>query len=340
MKVCLETKGRRFPIIIAENYKLNPFILDFNAVEGSKAIRRLNDKSQVYCNPNNTHIRTRGTHTAEVTSRAEIISELLGLNSVLCRTIAQGHDIGHAPLGHVGESILTKYGGKKFKHNINSVVVAQKIERKGKGLNLCPEVLEGILNHSTGGGPLSLGPNAIQEISVVVCADKIAYVLTDIDDAIRYNYLTPNQLPKELNFLGYNERSRTKKVIDALVEESARKGFVSFSEGEVFDAFKSLKDFMYERVYYEMDKEVMSTYEPLLMKLCDFMDSLKYDVHPVLATSLLTDKEVRQFGGVVNESRKPQKEMFSNWGVFEILRYIDGKKIDYTDPDLGWIKQL
>ena len=82
------------------------------------------------------------------------IAENLGLNKSLCMAIAAGHDIGHAPYGHVGESMLSKLSGKPFRHEINSAVVAQHIERKGRGLNLTYEKV--VLGQNIGNRPLLL----------------------------------------------------------------------------------------------------------------------------------------------------------------------------------------
>jgi dGTP triphosphohydrolase len=89
------------------NYEgiIDPFIIDQSKISESKAIRRLLDKTQVVFNPGSPHIRVRASHTSEVNSTAKNISDILGLNNNLVEAISLGHDIGHAPAGHLFEKI-------------------------------------------------------------------------------------------------------------------------------------------------------------------------------------------------------------------------------------------
>ena len=96
--------------------------------------RRLIGKTQIFNTGMGEHYRNRLTHTLEVVQIATTISKCLGLNMELTEAIALGHDIGHAPFGHIGErtlnyimnncDILDKYGvelkkGQRgFKHNL------------------------------------------------------------------------------------------------------------------------------------------------------------------------------------------------------------------------------
>jgi len=139
-----------------DDYNIDPLLKDYFKILESKALRRLNYKTQVWTCPTiNYNIRTRRIHTDEVEATAIKIASMLNnkgfeINLNLCMAGALGHDIGHTPYGHEGERVLSKLEGKEFKHYIFSVIVAQSIERKGKGLNLTAATLETILNHSSG----------------------------------------------------------------------------------------------------------------------------------------------------------------------------------------------
>jgi len=338
--------GRKFKSDV-DIHILDPFLNDYARILQSKAYRRLADKTQVMCYPDNPHVRTRLVHTNEVVILALAISEQLGLNNHLCMAIAAGHDLGHTPFGHLGESVFSKYAKdfygeeRDFKHNVNSVVVAQKIERRGRGLNLTFETLEGILHHSRGAGELITHASVPNEYTVVMFADKIAYTFSDLNDAIRYGYLKESEIPHAALKLGLSQRRRTKTVIDALVRESKEKGRVSFSEGKEYELFKEVKDFMFQEVYFEVDWEIQRT---VLRKICEFFAERQdtFGVDPIVLASLLTDKEVIDFGSILLKTRKPGIEKIRNFGIFEIYPHIphptDGE-VDYSNPDLNWKDQ-
>ena len=113
-------------------------------------------KTQVFLAPEGDHYRTRLTHTLEVSQIARTIAKALRLNESLAEAIAFGHDLGHTPFGHSGETVLNKICEDGFTHYEQSVRVVEKLEKNGKGLNLTWEVRDGIRNHRTAGHPSTL----------------------------------------------------------------------------------------------------------------------------------------------------------------------------------------
>ena len=91
-----------------ENDMRSDFGRDYTRILHSLAYRRLKHKTQVFFNTRNDHICTRMEHVAHVESISYTISKALGLNFELTKTIAIGHDLGHAPFGHKGEQIIKK----------------------------------------------------------------------------------------------------------------------------------------------------------------------------------------------------------------------------------------
>ena len=179
------------------------FQRDRDRIVHSKAFRRLMHKTQVFISPEGDHYRTRLTHTMEVAQIARTIARALNLNEDLTEAIALGHDLGHTPFGHLGESDLNNVVCGGFRHNEQSVRVVDIIEKTGKGLNLTKEVIDGILNHRGKGNPKTL------EGKIVQISDKIAYVNHDIDDAIRSGILKENDLPKQhTKILGNSSHNR------------------------------------------------------------------------------------------------------------------------------------
>ncbi len=165
------------------------FQRDRDRILHCKSFRRLKHKTQVFLSPEGDHYRTRLTHTLEVSQIARTISRSLFLNEDLTEAICLGHDLGHTPFGHAGESILNEIVPGGFRHYEQSLRVVEKLEMEGRGLNLTWEVRDGILKHSKGTGAVfskqDKGRPATLEGQVVRVSDIIAYVNHDLDDAVR-----------------------------------------------------------------------------------------------------------------------------------------------------------
>ena len=127
---------------------LSAFGLDRDRIIGTKAFRRLMHKTQVFIAPAGDHYLTRLTHTLQVSRMARTISRALNLNEDLAEAICMGHDLGHAPFGHLGEATLAELHPGGFRHNRQSVRVVETLVNDGRGLNLTWEVRQGILRHS------------------------------------------------------------------------------------------------------------------------------------------------------------------------------------------------
>jgi len=217
-----------------------PFQRDRDRILHSKAFRRLKGKTQVFIDPAGDHYRTRMTHTLETTGIARGVARALRLNEDLTEAIGLGHDMGHPPFGHAGEEALDRCVeecfGRRFRHNEQSLAIA-------RALNLTHEVCDGILTHTGPQEPETL------EGRIVKIVDRVAYINHDIDDAIRYGILQPNELPAdEIAVLGSRGSERIDRLVHDLVETSEHAGDVRQS-GEVGEAMLSLRAFMFEHVY-------------------------------------------------------------------------------------------
>lgn len=115
----------RAPLIYAQRYDENRnlraeiynnertlFQKDRDKVIYCPAFRRLSGKTQVFNSAHDDHLRTRLTHSLEVAQIARSIASRLNLDVDLTEAIALGHDIGHAPFGHVGERELNTFMNK------------------------------------------------------------------------------------------------------------------------------------------------------------------------------------------------------------------------------------
>src|SRR3712207_6027681 len=217
-----------------------PFQRDRDRILHSKPFRRLKGKTQVFIDPAGDHYRTRMTHTLETTAIARGVARALRLNEDLTEAIGLGHDLGHPPFGHAGEealdACLRERFGLGFRHNEQSLRIAES-------LNLTWEVRDGILKHTGLAEPETL------EGKIVRIVDRVAYINHDIDDAIRFGILAPDDLPRnEIDLLGDTGSRRIDTLVHDLVETSARAGDIAQSD-EVGEAMLSLRTFMFERVY-------------------------------------------------------------------------------------------
>ena len=245
------SRGREFPE--KDCFIRTCFQRDVDRIVHCESFRRLKHKTQVFLSPTNDHFRTRLTHTLEVVCTARCISRCLGLNEDLTEAIALGHDLGHTPFGHSGEAVLNEISETGFHHASHSVRVVTRLEKDGEGLNLTKEVIDGILKHSkgkTGSATFSEESKPLTvEAQVVRIADLVAYLNHDIDDAIRANVITLDELPKEpLKLLGNRHSVRIHTMVRDIISNSYGSDLIKMSS-EIGEATEELKRFLYSDVY-------------------------------------------------------------------------------------------
>jgi len=210
------------------------FQRDRDRIIHSRAFRRLKHKRQVFLITDGDHFRTRLTHTLEVAQISRTMARALGLNEDLVEAIALGHDLGHTPFGHLGESVLNeilqgrdtldgvfdgpalslkssegKAGFGGFKHNYQSLRIVDGLEQKYEfsGLNLTAPVREGILKHTRlkrgqyqypnfGVDALAFELDAATTIEgqIVAIADEVAQRTHDLEDGMRAGLATVEQV--------------------------------------------------------------------------------------------------------------------------------------------------
>lgn len=252
------------------------FYRDIDRIIHSSGYTRLIDKTQVYSFIQNDHITRRVLHVQLVSKIARTIGRSLALNEDLIEAMALGHDIGHTPFGHKGESLLNsiceKEGIGYFCHNAQSVRILQDIE----GLNISMQTLDGILAHN---GEIlknryehniektkeefaedlfkafhekdysrKIVPITI-EGSVVRLSDVIAYIGRDIEDAITLGIIERNELPEfSRRVIGDNNS----KIVDTLIKDviinSLNKPYLSFSQN-IFEALIELQEWNFQKIY-------------------------------------------------------------------------------------------
>ena len=84
---------------------------------------------------------------------------------------------------------------------------------------------------------------------VVRISDLIAYLGRDIDDAVRMNLLTWEDVPKSVtDVLGKSNKEIVNSIILDVINESKDKNYIKLSN-KVYEAIKNLKNFNYENIY-------------------------------------------------------------------------------------------
>jgi len=266
-----------------------PFFRDVDRIVHALSYSRYIDKTQVFFEINNANITHRSLHVVLVSRVARQIGRVLKLNLDLIEAIALGHDVGHAPFGHLGEEILEKIGLRYnmglFQHNAQSIRWLSYLEKRfpkkpASGLNLTLQVLDGILCHDGEIDEQKLKPlkvngkdwethfreyndcfteNIIKRIPMsyegvaVRFADTISYIGRDIEDAILLKFIKRDDLPKQcVQVLGDTNRKIMNTLIMDLLNYSLDNDTIGYSE-EVFEALRELRQFNYEMIYLRRD---------------------------------------------------------------------------------------
>jgi len=264
----------------SKNLYRSEYQRDRDRVIHTSSFRRLKQKTQVFIYHEGDHFRTRLTHSLEVSQISRSIARYLGLNEDLCEVLSLAHDLGHTPFGHAGENVLSEcmnnYGS--FDHNIQSLRILTLLENPYDdflGLNLSINTIDGLLKHN---GPIqdkklvlellpdlnsykiNFGNHGSLESQISSLADDIAYNNHDIDDGLRANFFSIDEL-KEIPILqniisetleknsAKNNYKLIRKLIDYMVTdltENTKKNIHKYNINKIEDIYNaklSIADF-------------------------------------------------------------------------------------------------
>jgi dGTPase len=355
---CLDKEAIRLHGDLNDNDIRPNYFRDVDRIIHSLSYTRYIDKTQVFSNKSNDHIQKRIIHVQLVSKVARTIGRALGLNEDLIEAMALGHDIGHVPFGHLGESYLNelslKYDGTYFMHNVESVRELNILEDHGNGKNLTIQVLDGILCHNgefvqekykpvkktkedflrdyelcytDAEHAKHLVPMTL-EGCVVRISDIIAYLGRDIEDAIRLDLLYKKEIPKSIkDIIGDNNKDIIGHIINDIIENSYHKNYISMSP-EVFKAVKDLKAFNYKNIYdksmTKLEKaHVKTMFNTLFVKYLDDLNNKNKNstVYKVLLKNMTKEYVVN-----TSNSRK-------------VIDYIAGMTDDFMISEYNKIKE-
>lgn len=234
---------------------------------------RYSDKTQVFSLLRNDDVTRRSLHVQLVSRIARTIGSGLNLNLDLIEAIALGHDLGHTPFAHAGETFLDELfyasAGRHFSHSIQSVRVLENIFP----LNISLQVLDGIACHN---GELELpqyDPKPLKsfrelddmverctvdnrqvrklmpstlEGAVVRISDIIAYLGKDREDAARMNYVSANAF--DPTRIGAMNGEMIHNLVVNIIENSYGKPYIKL-DAEHFSALCKAKKENYQQIY-------------------------------------------------------------------------------------------
>ncbi len=259
-----------------------PYFRDQTAIIHSLAFRRLKHKTQVFFSPGNDHLCTRIEHSLHVATIAATICKALGLDIELAQAIGLGHDLGHSPFGHAGEKTLRELANYDFYHELHSLRVVDKLESKGKGLNLTYAVRDGIVSHCGESDDQFLEaaqkPNVLDDIDhlpqmpstwegcVVKISDSIAYLGRDLEDASTAKLIHKQEIPSSIKKrLGATNSEIINTLVYDVIDWSRQNGKIGFSK-EKYQCIKDLKDFSRNKIYNNPKMKYWNDYSQFVLQ--------------------------------------------------------------------------
>lgn len=123
-KLLCDERIRTSTVVKDEHVTRNEFEADYDRIVGSSSVRRLQDKAQVFPLQKNDVVRTRLTHSMEVSAIARSLAKTVGLRLErmgifdrekteklmgMLQTAGLIHDLGNPPFGHYGETVIRNW---------------------------------------------------------------------------------------------------------------------------------------------------------------------------------------------------------------------------------------
>ena len=282
------------------------FVHDVDKILHCPYYNRYSDKTQVFSLTRNDDITRRSLHVQLVSRIARTIGRALNLNLDLIEAISLGHDLGHPPFAHSGETFLDelyyKHAQRHFNHSIHSVRVLDGIFP----MNVSLQVLDGIACHN---GEIELNayvPGTTEDFehfdamieacyedpryfrrlmpstlegAVMRISDIIAYLGKDRQDAAKMNLVDENDY--DATRIGSINAEIINNLVVNIIENSYGKPYIRMDE-EHFLAMKTAKKENYARIYENAAAQA---------KLIDTVKPMMADIYGQMLADLLAGKQ-------------------------------------------------
>lgn len=287
-----------------------PYSYDVDCIIHNPLYNRYTDKTQVFSFYRNDDLTRRALHVQFVSKIARTIGRALRLNLDLIDAIALGHDMGHTPFGHEGETFLSENYQKGtlartgqaryFNHNVHSTRIFRYILNS----NLTLQTLSGILSHNGEKVCRSYAPSSLNTFAefdevlencyladdyhkslrpntlegcVVRISDMIAYAGKDRQDLYKARLITKQKF-EETRLIGVRNSDIISNVVINIIKNSINCPSINMDEA-VFQDLKDLIDENYQVIYrnepyYEVVKPLMAL---LYQRLVQDVENRRYD---------------------------------------------------------------
>lgn len=329
----------------------NPFENDYGRLISSAPIRRLQDKTQVFPLEQSDYIRTRLTHSLEVSYIASSIGQSIGsvlidmghidtelkanLSSLL-RVAGLIHDLGNPPFGHFGEEAIKKFFEDYFKNNTTSLTDLEVADFKNFDGNVQTlRILSKLyyfgdergynLNYSTLASIVKYPSNSLEgnkKPTTEIAKKKFGYFVTETD---RYKAIN--------DYLKLNHRRHP--VVYLL--ESADD--IAYSAADIEDGVK-LGILTIHDIYRIFEKNLEENKKPVLEKLEELKK--KFPLDNDVNKSLIVQKfriftQQIMLDSIVETFKKHYEEIMEGKLEDEIIDISDAKDIRKAYKTLQYI---
>ncbi|OIN60585.1 deoxyguanosinetriphosphate triphosphohydrolase family protein [Arsenicibacter rosenii] len=214
------------------NYFRDDADIDYSRVLYSSSCRRLQGKMQLLVPKSQVFYRNRLTHSLEVAQFAKTIAKRLKLDDIITvQTCSLAHDIGNPPFGHAGEIFLSNVSKNSlYEGNAQTFRILNRLEKRHydfNGLNLTIRSMLGVVKYFKPEFENDIESNSLKknkkflydedyslvkewletynishktiDCEIMDLCDEIAYAIHDLEDTLRLNYFTIDELLYEFS---------------------------------------------------------------------------------------------------------------------------------------------